>query len=137
MPAWLTWSLIRRAGPWLLIAALAGGLALWTHGMQRTIAAQATTIAGVRADLAAEQAARRRDIAGLTTLAQGLAAAAVETKRDATILSETIDHANPAPASPGLAALMRGLREADTAAGVQRATAGAGGAAPARVAGAR
>lgn len=137
MPAWLTWALIRRVGPYLLVGALAVVFVLWVHGMQRTIAVQAATISSVRSDLANEQAARRRDVAGLTTLAQGMAAAAVDTKRDATILSETIDHANSAPASPGLAALMRGLREAETAAGVQRATARIGGAAAIPAAGAR
>lgn len=137
MPAWLTWALIRRVGPYLLVGALAVVFVLWVHGMQRTIAALKVSDAHLSDELAAEAAARRRDVAGLTTLAQGMAAAAVDTKRDATILSETIDHANPSPASPGLAALMRGLRQADTAAGVQRATAGSGGAAAGPAAGAR
>lgn len=126
MPAFLTLTLLKRIGPYLLVAALAAALVLWVSNLQSRLARAEASAKETAIALHDEQIARARDVAGLTTLARGTAAAAVETKRDTAILQETIGNATPQPASPALASFLDRLRQADTAAAVQRAAAGTG-----------
>lgn len=126
IPVWLTWKLVERIGPYVLIAAACLGAYFWIHGMQRTIAADKAQITTLQTGLASEKEARAKDVAGLTTLAQGTAAAAVATQKDATILTETISAQNPAPSSPALAEYLSRLREADSVRAVRDAAPGIG-----------
>lgn len=89
------------------------------------IEAQGARIAGLERDLASEKAARQRDVAGLTTLAQGITAAASARGLDEEVLRNEIDTRNPSPVSPELARFLDGLRRNDRA---TRAAPAAGGA---------
>ena len=133
MFAGLTWDVVKgpllKALPWLALAGILIAAYLWIHGMQSTIADQKTQIGTLQTNLQAETLARTKDVAGLTTLAQGTAAAAVKTKSDTAILGTVIDAKDPAPSSPGLAALMQCLRDADTSGRQCSPTAGTGAAA--------
>jgi hypothetical protein len=130
MPAVLT-TLFARYWPALGIAgALLIGWLYVSH-LRSTVETQADEINTLAVNLRAEQDARKRDVAGLTTLSKGLTQVATDTKRDATILAETINASNPAPASPRLSDFLRGLREADAAA-VPASPAGRAGSAPAK-----
>jgi hypothetical protein len=80
------------------------------------IARQGAQIEALERDLAAEKAARERDVRGLTVLAQGITAAATARGMDDEILRETIDARNPQPVSPDLARFLLGLRERDAGA---------------------
>jgi peptidoglycan hydrolase CwlO-like protein len=115
-----------KVAPWVVSAIALIGVVLWVRGMQSTIEEQREQISDLSGNLKSETAARERDVAGLTALAQGLAAAATTTKRDAQILSETIDAAHPTPSSPALAAFLASLRAADQAAKPAGPAGGAG-----------
>jgi len=133
MFAGLTWDIIKgpllKALPWLALAGILIAAYLWIHGMQSTIADQKTSLQNMQIALSSEQAQRKADVAGLTTLAQGTAAAAVKTKSDTAILGTVIDAKDPAPSSPGLAALIQCLHDADTSGRQCSPAAGASGAA--------
>jgi len=116
--------------PYVLGAAVVLAGYLWIHGMQSTIADQKTQIGTLQTNLQAEQAARKADVAGLTTLSQGLVAASSAKASDQAALTGTIDVANPPAASPALAGFLACLRDADTS-GKACAASGAGAAAPA------
>jgi uncharacterized membrane protein len=111
-----------KAAPYLVIAAAVLSGILWVHHMQSTIAKQDQQINTLAVNLKAEQQARARDVAGLTTLTQGLARVSADSAKDAQALSETIDAKSPHPVSPELGAFLDRLRTADTPAAVARAT---------------
>ncbi len=90
------------------------------------IDAQGQQIATLQTALASEKQARERDVAGLTTLAQGMTAAASARGMDEEVLRATIDSQHPSPVSPGLAAFLSGLRARDGASGVSGPAPGAG-----------
>lgn len=123
------WPLIKKFGPWMLLALALLGIILWIHGMQSTIADQKTQIGTLTVNLQNEQAERKADVAGLTTLSQGLVAASSAKASDQAALSGTIDVANPPAASPALAGFLACLRDADTG-GKACAASGTGAAAP-------
>jgi len=100
--------------PYLAAGLVVLGFVLWIHGMQAKIAKQAGQITTLQTDLATEQQARQRDVAGLTSLSSGLLAASSAKDKDQAALQETIDATHPAPVSPGLAALLGCLRAADS-----------------------
>ncbi|MDH7638975.1 hypothetical protein [Sphingomonas oryzagri] len=116
--------------PYILIGAACLGAFLWIHGMQTTIADQKTQIGTLQINLSAEQAARKADVAGLTTLSQGLVAASSAKASDQAALTGTIDVANPPAASPALGAFLACLRDADSGNGKPCAASGTGAAAP-------
>jgi hypothetical protein len=109
----LTLPRLLKAAPWIVAGLALLGVVLWVRGMQATITKQRGQINELAVNLKAEQSARQRDIAGLTTLATGLAKVATDNKRDSSILAETIDRANPAPSSDQLRKFLNSLREAD------------------------
>lgn len=86
---------------------------LWINGMRSTIEELKVSNGYLKTEIAAEKLARERDVAGLTTLASGLAAASSATKKDNAILQETINVAAPQPATPGLARFIECLRAGD------------------------
>lgn len=110
--AWLKPKLL-AALPYLFFALAVGGVCLWINGLRETVDEQAAAIGKLQTDLAAEQLARRKDVAGLTALSSGLAQAATDTAKDQAILERTIDATNPKPASAGLASLIACLRDRD------------------------
>jgi len=114
MPAFLTWGLVRKLGPYIAIALAV--LAAWWYvsGLQNKVESQAATIMAVQRDLDGERLARKRDVAGLTALSSGLTKAAVETKADKAIMERAIDATNPSPASSALSDLLRQLRASDS-----------------------
>jgi hypothetical protein len=115
------WSIIRPLLPYIAIGLAVAGFYLWVTGMQHTIAKQNAQINTLAVNLRAEQVARSKDVAGLTVLAKGTAAIAVDTARDATALQETVSAQNAKPSSPELAAFLGRLRDADSAAAVVQA----------------
>lgn len=133
MPAWITWEAVKgpllKALPWLALAGILIAAYLWIHGMQSTIADQKTQIGTLTVNLQTEQAERKADVAGLTTLSQGLVAASSAKASDQAALSGTIDVANPPAASPALAGFLACLRDADTG-GKACAASGTGATAP-------
>jgi hypothetical protein len=82
----------------------------------------------LKTDLASEQAARQRDVAGLTALSQGIIGASSARSLDEATLRETIDEKNPKPSSPGLAGFIDGLRRSDSPPPAPSAAAHPGGA---------
>jgi hypothetical protein len=91
----------------IALALLAGWL--YVHHLQEQVA----RIPALEQAIVAEKVARERDVAGLTALSSGLAKAASDTKKDQTILAETIDAQHSQPVSSGLANLLGELRRAD------------------------
>lgn len=107
---WLAaWGLLKRCWPALLIVGVIG--AAWL--MLGKIDAQTEQIAKLQNDLKAEQAARAADVTGLTTLAKGAIAAAVETKKDERALDHAIATQPVSPATPLLRAYLACLRDTD------------------------
>jgi hypothetical protein len=105
MPGFLTtflgskaWAILRPMLPYLAIAVL-----VWWGADMRA------DVAKLRDDIAAEQAAHKADVDGLTALAKGIATVSVDTKRDQQILTETIKDADE-PVSAQLGAYLDGLR---------------------------
>jgi len=96
------------------------------------IEAQGKQIANLERNLEAEKQARQRDVAGLTTLARGITAAATARGLDEEVLRNEIDTRNPNPVSPELARFLDGLRRSDRATRAAPAAGGAGGRPPAR-----
>ncbi len=118
MLAGLTWDAVKgpllKALPWLALASILMAAYLWIHGMQSTIADQKTQITTLTVNLQTEQAQRKADVAGLTTLSQGLVAASSAKASDQAALTGTIDVANPPAGSPALAGFLACLRAEDT-----------------------
>lgn len=92
---------------------LIGLAAFGLKAMVNKIDAQGREIAQLHIDLETEKAARRKDVAGLTVLSEGVLAASSARSIDEKILAETIDAKNPQPVSPGLASFLDGLRAAE------------------------
>lgn len=105
MPSFSLASAIKIGGA-ILIALAA--LAIWM-GIQK-IEAQGAKIATLERDLAAAEEARERDNDATAVLVQGLYDAAGARAIDEEILNEALDPCNPEPLSPGLSALLDGLR---------------------------
>ncbi|WP_420140192.1 hypothetical protein [Sphingomonas sp.] len=105
--------MIRPMLPWIAGAIAILTFYLWIHSMQAKIARQDAQINTLAMNLKAEQAARAKDVAGLTALSSGLLAASSAKSADQKALSETIDATNPTPVSAGLASLLGCLREND------------------------
>lgn len=128
------WRIFKPFAPYVAAALVVIGFVLWIRGMQHKIEEQKVSISHLKDDLAAEQQARQRDVAGLTSLSSGLLAASSAKDKDQAALQETIDATHAVPVSPGLAALLGCLRAADD--GKECATAArAGRPAPATAAG--
>lgn len=87
------------------------GLFAWAikSGIDK-IEKQGKEIATLKIDLAAEKAARERDVKGLTVLSQGIVDASAARALDERALGETINEGNSTPVSPELAALLGRLR---------------------------
>lgn len=98
-----------------VVAVVLIGLAAFAivHTLDK-VADQAAELATVKRDLATEQLARKRDVAGLTVLSQGMLAASAGNAIDERVLSSAIDSKNPSPVSPGLARLLDGLRSGES-----------------------
>ncbi|MET0439144.1 MAG: hypothetical protein ABW043_16790 [Devosia sp.] len=99
--------------PWIAGLVAVVGVVLWIRGMRAEIADLKVSNSHLNEAIQAEKLSRERDVAGLTALSSGLAKVSTDNRKDAAILAETIDAKNPAPSSPGLAALLDGLRAAD------------------------
>ena len=110
-----------------LLPFVAAALAVWwVMNLQNRLARAEALAKETAVSLQVERQARARDVAGLSVLAQGTAAASVTTKKEAAILGSVIDAKNPQPVSRGLSDLLHCLAEAD--AGREcAATAGTGG----------
>jgi hypothetical protein len=104
-------SLYARLGLGLAALILIGLAAFAIKSGIDKIDRQGRQIANLQRDLAAEKAARKADVAGLTILSQGVVAAASARALDDKLLAETIDAKNPQPVSPGLADFLDGLRK--------------------------
>jgi hypothetical protein len=97
-----------------LAVLVAIGLAVFAiHSAIDKIDKQGQQIASLKTELETEKDARKRDVAGLTALSQGVVAAANAHAVDEQILAETIDAKNPKPSSPGLTDFLNGLRASD------------------------
>jgi hypothetical protein len=105
---WLT--LLAKHWPKILLALIVGAFVWWIVDMRSDLAQLRTANESLSVRLSAEEVARRRDVASLTALSTGLAAVAVETKKDAAVVTETVKDAN-APLSPQLSSLLDQLRE--------------------------
>jgi hypothetical protein len=110
-----------KAAPWIAAVVATLALVAWVHGMQAIIAKQSNQINTLAVNLRAEQDGRKRDVQGLTVLAQGLAKISTDSAKDTAILGATIDAKNPKPVSHELAAFLGRLRDADSAAAVVQA----------------
>lgn len=104
-----------KLGPYLALLAALVAAWLYVSSLEGKVKSQAATIIAVQRDLEGERSARKQDVAGLTVLAKGLKAAAVDTKADQAILAETINANAPQAASPGLSAYLSQLRASDGA----------------------
>jgi hypothetical protein len=109
MPVWLI-----RYTPHIAIVLALLGVVWWVADMRSDLRALHTETATLQAGLQAEQASHKRDVESLTVLTAGIAAAAVTTKHDNAILTETIDAKAPAASSPALANFMRCLAASDS-----------------------
>jgi hypothetical protein len=109
---------------------LIGLAAFALKAMVNKIDKQGQQIATLRGELATEREARKRDVAGLTTLTRGIVAASSARALDEEVLRETIDNRNPQPVSPDLGAFLDGLRGQGRAPEPDKAPGGAGGPPP-------
>jgi hypothetical protein len=128
MPFGISWAKLA------IIAALAFIVGLGVYAVRHTISrleTQAGQIATLERDLKAEQLARKRDVDGLTTLAQGVIAASNARAIDQESLRETIDTKNPQPVSAQLGSFLNCLRQGDRSGAKCSAASGPGGARPA------
>lgn len=106
-PAVITW--LFRLAPYLAVAAVV----FWVMGMRSDLTELRQDNATLTEAVKAETIARRRDVAGLTTLSVGLTTAAAARTKDQAILERTVDASTAQPVSPALRDLLAGLRAND------------------------
>jgi hypothetical protein len=109
IPVWLI-----RYAPQIAITLILVGLICWVADMRNSLVRSEASVKELQISSQIDRAARIRDTNALTNLIAGIAAAAITTKHDNAILTETIDAKAPAASSPALANFMRCLAASDS-----------------------